>query len=54
MKKYLVVPCTLVIICLGVRVLFTSNNVVQMLFAFIGMLLFLFGMLREYKKMDKK
>lgn len=54
MKKYLVVPFALIIIFLGVKVLLTSNNIWQMMFASIGMLLFLFGVFREYSKIKTK
>lgn len=54
MKKYLMVPFLLIILFLGIWVLLTSNNMLQMTFALIGMLLVLFGVFKEYGKADKK
>ncbi|EJN94954.1 hypothetical protein ACVRW7_09990 [Streptococcus ratti] len=54
MKKYLVIPCVLIVLFLGIRVLLTSSNMLQMTFALIGMLLVLFGIFKEYGKADKK
>ena len=51
MKKYLILVSTLVIIGISFKVFFESNNIYQILLTLVGVTLFSFGAIKEYRKL---